>query len=195
MSPFVKSLLLVPAALIIGPFALGGCGLGRCVNVDVTSERSSGSSVVTVANLPARGSTSTTVDLSSLNLTIGWSEAGMQIAFDTTGDAAASAGFGSVIVTVAGAVDGQSVALSEGSEVCATGGMNDGESLCYALTGTVTTSTYSTVCPVNGQECALTVVGSLKATADWGGGSLALDLTLNHVESASSETCPMSEGS
>jgi hypothetical protein len=61
---------------------------------------------------------------------------------------------------------------------------------CTTLTGSIDTTTFATSC--RGEDgCALTIAGSIRASTVWWGGSLSVDLTLDHQDSwGASDPCP-----
>ena len=79
-----------------------------------------------------------------------------------------------------------SQSLNPLSQVCLyTSDANSGS--CQTLSGTLATTSFTDQCGSAG--CALTIVGTLKGTASWTGGSFTIDAALNHNEALESISC------
>lgn len=179
MTYLPKTILLTPLALALG------CN-NLCGDVSPVSDASGGSFTYVQSNAPKPGSATTSGNVAS----------GLEISATQNGAISVAGTFTDVggqvhafTLDVPNISSNTTAPLSAESELwfddCAPGD-DDGscdyiDQTTYPVTGSISTESFSTDCHAS-EGCALSIVGTLHATADWGEARFVVDLTLNHDE-------------
>jgi hypothetical protein len=194
-------------ALLMMPLALVQCFSNLCGEPSEGTDTSTGSFTYVESNAPKPGHTTTSGPL-TLGLSVSATADGSFGVSGTILDVSGQAH--DFQLNVVGVSGGTTAPIGAGSTMwigdCgpADGGGDGGAgydgSCVYInqttvpLSGTISTSSFTTDC--HGDEgCALTIVGTLQATASWGDASLTTDLSLNHESVWQTFACPASSNS
>jgi hypothetical protein len=183
--------MLYFAALLL-LLLLPACTPGNCPYVASGSDTSQGTYTYSVSDAPQKGTTTMTGSVSAtgqaLSVSAG-SSGGLSVDITFNSTLAGVTQQVDATLTVLSVPNGGSSAVGPGSTLC----LDDG-STCYPLTGTISTTNYSTDCGGADGPCAVVISGTLDATSSWGGGSFHASLTLDHADTLQNETC-QTEGS
>ena len=179
--PYRRALLLALLALCVG-----GCNAFSCVDGTANDDTSTASLTYTVLNSPQPGSTTTQISLTpSQGLNVASRLAGLEITADFTdsGGTSHEATLQLTVPTTPG-----TASLAE-SALC----LDAANEECFPVSGSLSTTQFAYTC--EDSFCALTVVGTLNASASWGGGNVTFDAIVNHIETFETTTSCSRQGS
>ena len=173
-------LVTVSAASLAASF---GCVAAPCDGLDTVSESSHGAFTYTTTTSSVRAT-------STVRGTIGAAD-GLDIEAASTSAILVTGSFDAGMgpsqdfsLYLTGLASGTTSAFGADSKACL-GNVSE----CVPVQGTIDVSTFATVCH-RPNECALTIVGTLSAVANWSGGSFNVNLSLAHESAWQTYACP-----